>query len=83
VSAPRDDRDEVARREDALDDEILRLLFSSPYPWTVGELDRELGGDGAEDGVRRLAGAGLVHRSGDFAFPARAARRARELHEPY
>lgn len=83
MSPPGDGRDEIARREDALDDEILRLLFSSPYPWTVAELARELGDGGAEDGLRRLAGAGLVHRAGDFAFPTRAARRARELHEPY
>jgi len=83
VSAPGDGRNEIARREDALDDELLRLLFNSPYPWTVAELARELGDDGAEDGLRRLAGAGLVHRSGDFAFPSRAARRARELYEPY
>lgn len=83
MSAPGDGRDEIARREDALDDEILRLLFSSPYPWTVAELARELGSDDTEDGIGRLAGAGLVHRIEDFAFPTRAARRARELHEPY
>jgi hypothetical protein len=83
VSAPRDDRDEIVRREDALDDEVLRLLFSSPYPWTVAELDRELGSSEAQDGIGRLAGAGLIHRIEDFAFPTRAARRARELHEPY
>lgn len=83
MSARGDGRDEIARREDALDDELLRLLFSSPYPWTVAELTRELGDGGAEDGLCRLAGAGLVHRIGDFAFPTRAARRARELHEPY
>jgi hypothetical protein len=64
VSAPGEGRDEIARREDALDDEILRLLFSSPYPWTVEELARELGDSGAEDGLRRLAGASLVHRMG-------------------
>lgn len=83
MSAPRDDRDEIVRREDALDDEVLRLLFSSPYPWTVAELDRELGSSEAQDGIGRLAGAGLIHRIEDFAFPTRAARRARELHEPY
>jgi len=83
VSTPGDARDDIARREDALDDEILRLLFSSSYPWTVAELARELGDGGAEDGVGRLAGAGLVHRVRDLAFPTRAARRARELHEPY
>lgn len=83
MSAPGEGTDEIARREDALDDEILRLLFSSPYPWTVAELALELGDSGAEDGLRRLLGAGLVHQTGDFAFPTRAARRARELHEPY
>lgn len=83
MSVPREESGDISRRERGLDDEILRLLFSSPYPWTVAELARELGDGGAEDGVGRLAGAGLVHRIGDLAFPARAARRARELHEPY
>ena len=77
------DRNDLQRREDALDDEILRLLFGSPYPWTVAELSRELASDDARDGVGRLLRAGLVHRIEDFAFPTRAARRARELHEPY
>ncbi|HLB21256.1 MAG TPA: hypothetical protein VK605_04060 [Solirubrobacteraceae bacterium] len=83
MSVQREESGDIARREDALDDEILRLLFSSPYPWTVAELARELGSGDAEDGVGRLVGAGLAHRIEDFAFPTRAARRARELHEPY
>ena len=83
MSAQREELGEIGRRESALDDEILRLLFSSSYPWAIEELARELGTGDAEDGVARLAGAGLVHRIERFAFPTRAARRARELHEPY
>jgi predicted transcriptional regulator len=83
MSLSRDESNETGRRERALDDEILRLLFSSSYPWTVEELARELGTSDAEDGVSRLAGAGLVHRIERFAFPTRPAHRARELHEPY
>ena len=83
MSAQREESGEIGHRERALDDEILCLLFSSPYPWTVEELARELGTSDAEDGVSRLAGAGLVHRIEHFAFPTRSAHRARELHEPY
>jgi hypothetical protein len=75
--------DEIGRRERALDDEILFHLFGSPYPWSVDELASELNDSDAEDGVVRLAGAGLVHRIGALVFPTRAARRAGELHEPY
>lgn len=58
-------------------------MFSDPSPWTVQELGRELDGElRAEDAVRELAGAGLVHRLvGDFVVPTRAARRADDLHE--
>ncbi len=41
-----------------MDDETLRLLFSSPYPWTVAELDRELGNSDARDGIGRLPAPG-------------------------
>jgi len=83
MSVQREESDEVGRRECALDDEILFLLFSSPYSWTVDELALELNDSDAEDGVARLAGAGLVNRFERFVVPSRAARRARELHEPY
>lgn len=83
MSTPSREPNEIARRERATDDEILRLLFSSPSPWSVAELARELGDSDAEDGVARLAGAGLVHRTGELVSPTRAARRAIELYEPF
>jgi len=83
MSAQREGPEDIGRRERATDDEILRLLFSSPSPWAVAELGRELDSTDAEDGVARLAGAGLVHRQGELVSPTRAARRAIELYEPY
>lgn len=73
--------EEHRRVEAARDDEILFLLFSSPYPWTVEELARELNDSDAADGVARLAAAGLVHGLDRFVFPTRSARRVRELRE--
>jgi predicted transcriptional regulator len=78
-STPEEDRRAEAER----DDEVLFLLFSSPYPWSVDELARELDDACAPDRVARLAAAGLVYRLGEFVFPTRAARRARELYRPY
>jgi hypothetical protein len=79
------DRDEetTADRLDQRQKTVLMLLFSDPSPWTVQELGRELHGEQlAEDAVRELAGAGLVHRLvGDFVVPTRAARRADDLYE--
>ena len=68
MSAQREESGDIARRERALDDEILRLLFASAYPWAVEELARELGPSDAEDGLSRLAGAGLVRRIQHFAY---------------
>lgn len=79
------ERDEMtgADRLDQRQRTVLMLLFSDPSPWTVQELGRELNGEQlAEDAVRELAGAGLVHRLvGDFIVPTRAARRADDLYE--
>jgi hypothetical protein len=83
MSSRSEEADDNAGRERATDDEILRLLFSSPSPWSVAELARELGDGDAEDGVARLVGAGLAHRQGGLVFPSRAARRAVELYEPF
>lgn len=63
------------------DRNVLNLMFvDSSWPWSVEEIARELQSRlDAEDAVCRLAGAGLVHRLGEFVFPTRAARRADEL----
>ena len=56
------------------------MLVDSPWPWTVDEIACELHTlIGAADSVGRLAGAGLIHRLGEFVFPTRAARRADQI----
>jgi predicted transcriptional regulator len=63
------------------DKTVLHLLLDDPLPWTVDEIVREVSSSRLEtvDAIARLAGAGLVHRSGEFVFPTRAARRADEI----
>lgn len=71
-----------AERQDHTDGVILSLLLDSDSqrPWTVQEVGRELGDtEDAADGLRRLVGAGLVHRLHDFVFAARAALRADQI----
>jgi predicted transcriptional regulator len=60
---------------------VLHLLLSDGLPWTVKEIVREVSADrlDAIDAIARLAGAGLVHRVGEFVFPTRTARRADEI----
>jgi hypothetical protein len=50
-------------------------------PWSLGELELEFGDRVvADDAVRRLHGAGLLHRLREgYVFPSRAAVRAYEL----
>ncbi len=73
------------RRAGLSDDEIDNTVISfvldgDAWPWSLDEIARELGDKAdAEDAVARLAGVGLVHRIGDFAFPTRSLRRASEL----
>jgi hypothetical protein len=79
----------IAGRDDAdVEATVLRqLLVLHPTQVTVGELVRDIAGDPAEfaqrdaieRAVRDLARAGLLHRSGDFAIPSRAALRFDEL----
>jgi len=71
-----------AEQADSLDKIVLLLLFDDRMPWTVDELGRELNSRlEAADAVASLAGAGLVHRFGDFVIPTRAARRSDEIFE--
>jgi hypothetical protein len=67
--------------EDEIDNTVVGFLLDKPWwPWSLEEIARELGDrPDAEDAVARLAGAGLVHRLGDFAFPTRSLRRASTL----
>ena len=61
----------------------LTLLLEDRLPWSLAELTRELGAtdeDNAVDAVTALAGAGLIHRLGEFVFPSHAARRADEIY---
>jgi hypothetical protein len=62
----------------------LTLLLEDRLPWSLAELSRELGTspdeDNAVDAVTALAGAGLIHRIGEFVFPSHAARRADEIY---
>jgi hypothetical protein len=67
--------------EDEIDNTVVGFLLDKPWwPWSLEEIGREIGDrPDAEDAVARLAGAGLVHRLGDFAFPTRSLRRASKL----
>jgi hypothetical protein len=66
------DLGETERHTDSV---VLALMFRDEWPWSIDEIGRELGDQlDASDAVCRLAGSGLVHRLGDFAFPTRAAR---------
>lgn len=68
-----------AQAERDFDSTVLRLLLDVNVPWSVEEIVRELQDPDARDSVARLISAGLVNRTGELVFPARAARRAAEL----
>jgi predicted transcriptional regulator len=58
------------------------MLMETHRPWTIDEIAREV--DGAEtahpeDSLRRLYGAGLIHRHDGFVWPSRAAVIADEI----
>lgn len=75
--APRDLIDEECRTDKV----VLSLMWHDrSWPWSLDEIAREIGSQpNAEDAVRRLSGAGLLHRHGEFVFPSRAARRGAEI----
>lgn len=69
-------------RMDRRERTVLHLLIQDPFPWMIEELGRELGDEtSTSDAVAALAGAGLVHRFGEFVIPTRSARRSDELYE--
>ncbi len=59
---------------------ILGLLIDEDCqrPWSVAEIEREIGHDAA-DGIARLHGAGLAHRLDGFVWATRAAVAADQL----
>lgn len=65
----------AVEQDAATDREIMDfLLIDRPGLWSEGEIARELGDEiAAEDGIGRLARAGLVHRLDGFVFAARSA----------
>ncbi len=75
-------------RDAAIDFAVLVLLLHRhPAQLTVAELKREIVEDqdsfaqldAVERAIRDLAGAGLLHRHGEFAIPTRAALRFDDL----
>jgi hypothetical protein len=64
-----------AEADDRIDTAIMGLLFESPHPVSVEEVERELDDHLAViDGLARLHRIGLIHRlDGGFVFPTRAA----------
>jgi len=73
---------DVRARLDCVERAVLGLLLYSEYwgPWSVPELDRAIGSEiPAEDALAGLHAAGLVHQSGEFVWPTRAAVRSCRL----
>jgi hypothetical protein len=76
-----------AEDEDVESAVLQQLLDLHPTQVTLEELAREFGArsndftahDAVERAVRDLAGAGLLHRGGEFVVPTRAALRFNEL----
>ena len=64
----------VAERDAYTDTALLGLLIydDSQRPWSVDEVEREIGDD-TRDSLARLHGAGLLNRVEDFVWPSRAA----------
>jgi hypothetical protein len=75
-----DENPTPAERENMTDSVILLLLLQETFagPWAVEEIERELGENPA-DGLRRLYGAGLIHRHDGYVWASRAAVKADEL----
>jgi hypothetical protein len=83
-----EDKRRAGGEDDAVEAAVLRqLLLLHPTQMTLEELVVDIAADpesfaerdAVERAVRDLARAGLVHRSGEFAVPSRAALRFDEL----
>jgi hypothetical protein len=73
--------------------EVLYALLSDPGPWSMGELERDLGSEWTSDAVDLLDRAGLVHRyevqggganekaTIEFVVTTPAARRAHRVYD--
>jgi hypothetical protein len=79
-------QDEISRmpqeEEERAQKGVLGLLLASDSqrPWSVAEVERELGPPIAiVDAVVSLHAAGLIHRCGEFVFASRAALRMDSL----
>lgn len=72
-----------AEKERAMDESILESLLCSDAarPWSVAEIEREIGTHEAVDGIARLARAGLIHRLDGFVWASRPALEAAALSE--
>lgn len=85
----REDIRSTAGDDTATESAILQLVLAlHPAAFSFEELAREMGGDRSandldaiERGVRDLAAAGLLQRSGSLVLPTRAALRFDELME--
>jgi hypothetical protein len=73
-----EDTPTVAERLDAMERDVLYLLTGDDLPiWSVDDLGRDLEAPGgAQDAVRGLHNAGLIHKTSDgYVFATRAAWR--------
>jgi hypothetical protein len=69
-----------AERDAEREASVLQMLLDEDgaRPWSFAEIDRELSFD-PTDCLRRLRGAGLLHRLEDFYWPTRAALVAEQI----
>lgn len=72
-----------AEKERAIDASILESLLCSDAarPWSMAEIEREIGSHEAVDGLARLDRAGLIHRLDGFVWASRPALEAAALSE--
>jgi hypothetical protein len=70
----------VIEEDNMIDEAILAMLLdeNSHRPWAVEEIAREIGKD-TDDSLRRLYGAGLIHRLDGFVWATHAAAKADEI----